>query len=216
MNYKDLLDASKAHLGKYPGAVAMVHSGNAAVLHSGNAAVSHPGKAAALHPGKAAALHAGKTAAPRPANMFPSGARWMFDRLNELDGTDNRVFNTAINYNLYGGLKYGVCLAGTFLFIAAGLRYSYWCVPLAVVFFYLLEVHFLFLFPLLIDNTKHPLRTGIRSVYGLGLLSCLFTVIPIAIFMLLGLLRKQDALRNWLIGCLAILIWYNNAIRKRM
>jgi len=155
-------------------------------------------------------------AVPGPLHIFPSGARWMFDRLNELDGKKEQAFNTTVNYNFYGCLKYGVCLTGFGLSICCCLHYNYWCIPMSILLFYVLEVHFLFLFPLLIDNSQRPMLTGIQKTYQLGLFKCLFTVVPIAIFMLLGLLRKKDPFRNWHIGCLAILIWYKNEVRNRI
>jgi len=34
--------------------------------------------------------------------MFPAGARWMYDRLAEIDGSNTRPFDPATNYNFYG------------------------------------------------------------------------------------------------------------------
>jgi len=96
------------------------------------------------------------------------------------------------------------------------LNYAPLFIPLSIVVFYLFEIQFLFLFPLLIDNSKEPVRRGIREVFKIGIIRCLFTVIPIAFFMLLGLFHKRQRYRNWYIGCLAILIWYNDEVRTRI
>lgn len=185
MKFKHLIDAGKAHLEEYPG----------------YAPISVPGRMF-----------------PLSANlrmMFPLGARWMHDRLNELQGSI-RSFDPAINYNFYGYLKYGICISGAFLAAWWLSGYGWLFIPLAILLFYLLEIHFLFLFPLLIDHSSRPVLTGIRAIFKIGIVQCLFTVIPISIFMMTGLLWKKDRFRNWYIGCLAILIWYNNEVRNRI
>ena len=148
--------------------------------------------------------------------LFPMGARWMYDRLTELNGNNIHPFASKVNYTLYGYLKYGICLSGFLIVI-------WWCsshmpllLPLSILLFYVLEIHFLFLFPLLIDHSKRPILTGVRETFKLGILKCLSIVIPISMFMLIGLFRKKDWVRNWYIGCLAILIWYNNEVRNRI
>jgi hypothetical protein len=150
------------------------------------------------------------------ATMFPSGARWMYDRLNELDDHNVRPFNTGTNYNLYGFLKYGICLAGSVLSCWWFLKHAPLLTPLSALCFYLLEVQFLFLFPLLLDNSRKPVLSGLNKVFEIGIGKCLLTVMPIAFFMVLGLFRKGNHLRNWHIGCLAILILYNNEVRARL
>lgn len=155
--------------------------------------------------------------------MFPAGARWMYDRLVELDEQnnrtdeqDNRPFDPAINYNLYGSLKYGVCVAGFLLSTGWFFKYAPLFIPLSVLVFYLCEIQFLFLFPLLIDDSRQPILSGIREVFKIGIFKCLCTVIPIAFFMMVGLFHKRGRYRNWYIGCLAILIWYNDEVRTRI
>ena len=41
--------------------------------------------------------------------VFTNGAKWMMQRMNELDGK-HRVFDSSIAYERYGFLKYGFCL----------------------------------------------------------------------------------------------------------
>jgi hypothetical protein len=148
--------------------------------------------------------------------MFPTGARWMYDRLAELDKSNIRPWDPAINYNLYGFLKYGICVAG-FLLSCVGLAvYAPLLVPVSILVFYLFEIQFLFLFPLLIDHSEKPVIMGIRAVFTIGIIHCLFTVIPIGCYMLAGLLHKRQRYRNWYIGCMAILIWYNDEVRNRL
>jgi hypothetical protein len=151
-----------------------------------------------------------------PMTMFPGGARWMYDRLNELDGSNPRPFDPEINYTLYGYLKYGICLTGSSLACWWAFQYSPLLVPFSILIFYLLEIHFLFLFPLLIDGVRQPVLNGIREVCRIGVIRCLLTVIPISIFMMTGLFRRKNNFHNWYIGCLSILIWYKNEVRNRI
>lgn len=139
--------------------------------------------------------------------VFTNGAEWMLERMNELDGKE-RIFDTSISYEKYGYSKYGICLVvflltGIFLFFKA-----IFLLPLAIIVFYFLEIHSLFLFPLLIDKVENPIRTSIRMTYEIGIFSVLATVIPIGFFMLIGLLNLRNPLKNWYLGCLSILIWY--------
>ena len=152
----------------------------------------------------------------RLTTMFPAGARWMYDRLIELDGRNTCPFDPATNYNFYGWLKYGVCVVGFLLSCRGFAVYAPLLVPVSILVFYLLEIQFLFLFPLLIDNSKEPVRRGIREVFKIGIIGCLFIVIPISLFMLLGLCNKRQRYLNWHIGCMAILIWYNDEVRNRL
>lgn len=145
--------------------------------------------------------------------VFEIGSRWMFARLNT--GT-TQSFNSSVNYLGYGLLKYSISFL-VFLFSAwLFLKVNLLLVPLSIVFFYLAEVHFLFLFPMVIDNVKKPVWTSVKQTYKIGVLNALITVIPIGCFMLWGLLHYKNPFRNWYIGCLAIIIWYQNEIRNRL
>jgi hypothetical protein len=142
--------------------------------------------------------------------VFESGAHWMAEKMNVQHS------GNVTSFSAYGALKYGV--SGVF-FVASALllgSINLWLLPLSVVIFYLAEVHFLFLFPLLIDKVKRPVWTSVKQTYRTGLLASLLNVIPIGLFMLLGLLRRKDPLRNWYIGCLAIVIWYKDEVRGRL
>lgn len=149
-------------------------------------------------------------------NIFELGAKWMFDKLNENKTTKEIQFNQSINFFAYGFLKYSISFF-VFLFSALlFLKINLLLLPLSIITFYLAEAHFLFLFPILIDNVKNPIWTSIKQTYKIGLLKTLITVIPIGIYMVFGLLNFKDPFRNWYIGCLSILIWYQNEIRNRI
>jgi hypothetical protein len=149
-------------------------------------------------------------------HIFASGARWMFENLPENEPETAAGFDAATNYGFYGCLKYGISLlAFAGAFFALG-KVSVLLTPLAVLFFYFFEVHFLFLFPLLLDKAKNPLLTSIKETYRIGLPRALAWVFTIAVFMLSGLLNRQNPFRRWHIGCLSILLWYQHEVRSRV
>lgn len=148
-------------------------------------------------------------------NVFDSGAHWMFEKLNE-NGNSKLRFNSRTNYSAYGILKYSVSLLAFVVSAYLLMKISWLLIPLSVVIFYIAEVHFLFLFPVLLDNAERPLLTSMRETYRTGIFTAVFTVIPIGFFMLLGLLNFRDPLRNWYVGCLAVIIWYRDEVRNRI
>jgi hypothetical protein len=152
---------------------------------------------------------------PRLTSLFSLGALWMHSRLQELQPAVP-PYNPGIRYTGYGLLKYGICLTLSGLSIAGLSAYGLFVIPVSIAIFYLSEVHFLFLFPILIDRVPRPLLASIRATYKIGIGRCLITVIPIAIYMMIGLFRKTNRLSNWYIGCLAIIIWYDHEIRNRI
>lgn len=146
--------------------------------------------------------------------VFNLGAKWMFEQLNKND--EVKSFNDLPNYFIYGILKYGICLLAFCISFYLFLKIHLLFTPLAIIVFYLFEVHFLFLFPLLIDDVKNPIITSIQQTYIIGLFTTLVTVIPIGFYMMMGLLNLKNPFRNWHIGCLTIIIWYKNEVRNRI
>lgn len=147
-------------------------------------------------------------------NIFEIGAKWMFDKLNE-----NKIemqFNPLIKFTAYGLFKYGISFFTFLLSAFFLLKFSFLLLPLSILFFYLVEVHFLFLFPILIDNVKNPIWTSIKQTYKIGIMTTLGNVIPIGFYMLFGLLNFKNPFRNWYIGCYAIIIWYQDEVRNRI
>lgn len=151
---------------------------------------------------------------PFSIHVFDSGAKWMYAKMRQ--GIGKKEFNNQVNYNYYGFLKYGICLLGFGISIFLLWEINWMLVPFSIFVFYVLEVHFLFLFPLLIDAAKKPLSASIRLTYKIGLLKCVFTVMAIGFFMVLGFLNIKHPLRNWYIGCLSIVIWYQYEIGNRV
>ena len=158
-------------------------------------------------------------------NIFGVGAKWMFEKLNEkrheklYENTTEtppllNLFDPNINYFAYGCLKYGLSFAAFFVAILVFYTINFCLLPLAIPAFYIVEVHFLFLFPLLIDKVENPIFTSIKTTYKIGLYRTLTTVMPIGFYMVFGLLNHKNPYKNWYIGCLSIIIWYKNEIRN--
>ncbi len=148
--------------------------------------------------------------------LFELGAKWMFDKLNENKINKDVQFNCSINFSAYGLFKYGISFVAFFFSAFLFLRFNFLLLPLSIVIFYFAEVHFLFLFPILIDNIKNPIWTSIKQTYKTGIIKAMLTVIPIGLFMMFGIIKFKNPWRNWYIGCLAILIWYKNEVRTRI
>jgi hypothetical protein len=151
-----------------------------------------------------------------PSSVFKTGAQWMHERMIELNIIENIPIVEKNNYTLYGIIKYGfcitvLCLSFYLLFLIHPVLSS-----LSILVFYLAEIHFLFLFPLLISGNKKPLMNSIIITYRMGILSTLLNVIPIGIYMMIGLLNTKNPLKNWYVGCLCILIWYKDETRNRI
>ena len=147
-------------------------------------------------------------------NVFESGAEWMAEQLRE--GSSASDFVASRKYTMYGLLKYGLSLSAMIISFWVFVNINVWLLPLSIIVFYFVEVHFLFLFPLLVDNVGSPVWTSIQQTYKSGLFVSLLTVIPIGFYMMAGLLNVRDPFRNWHVGCLAVLLWYKNEVRSRI
>ena len=139
-----------------------------------------------------------------PGNVFRLGARWMHRML----GKEEDAFNDKVRYGMYGLLKYGIA---TFLMLSSAyllFQVHPGLLPFCLFFFFLGEVHFLFMFPLLIEGKDHPLRRSVRLTYRMGLFSSMWTLFLIAAYMMVGLLDFKKPLWKWYVGCMAIIEWY--------
>ncbi len=149
-------------------------------------------------------------------NVFSSGAVWMQAQLFQLDGKPAQPLHNANRFTKHGILKYGISLLAFFISAFLFGKYYVCLLPLSVLIFYLVEVQFLFLFPLLIDEVPDPILKSFHATYMIGVFRALVITMGIGIFMMVGLLRVRDPLYNWHIGCLAVLIWYRDEVRDRV
>ncbi len=138
----------------------------------------------------------------------------MYEKSNAKGSVD--AFDNSINFGFYGLLKYSVSLF-------FGLASAYWLSnihpvlsPFSVFVFYFFEVHFLFLFPLLIDHSANPILTSVKLTYKMGLFKTIFIVMQIGVYMIAGVFDVKKPFYKWHIGCLAIIIWYENETRSRI
>jgi len=154
---------------------------------------------------------------PFSPHIFATGARWMFAHLPAQ--SPRSEFDESTDFGHYGRLKYGssllAMLAAAVVGGLAGLPLLL-VLPLAGLAFYVVEIHFLFLFPLLLDRVAHPLRASIRATYRVGFWKALVWTLTLAAFMLAGLLNRRRPWRNWHIGCLALIYWYRHEVRARV
>ena len=157
----------------------------------------------------------GYSTATPPWQAFAGGGKWMQHQMNLLKPSDSVEIKPKV-FTLYGLFKYGTCLLAFAGSAFLCLKIHVLLLPLAVIFFYYAEVHFLFLFPLLIDGVKKPLLESIKFTYRTGIFRTMITTTVIASFMIAGLFNTRSPLRNWYTGCLAIIIWYNYETRNRV
>jgi hypothetical protein len=147
--------------------------------------------------------------------VFPNGAAFMWSVLNKIRNTDSN-FDVTKAYSFYGFLKYAISLFAFLIAVLWSLKTTIFLLPLSVFVFYTIEIHFLFLFPLLLDAVPNPICESIKMTYKIGFLKCLFTVLPIGVFMVIGLLNFKRPLYHWYIGCVSVLIWYQNELTNRV
>lgn len=144
---------------------------------------------------------------------FGNGAKWMAARMEELSPLKTYTTTNLMRFNYYGILKYGLSLVISSAFLTFTEWHCLLRIPIVILVFYSIEIHFAFLFPIAIHQQRPIFSNCIRSIYHIGILKVLFTVIYIAAYMIIGLFNIKQPLYNWYIGCLSILIWYNNDLR---
>ncbi len=133
---------------------------------------------------------------------FATGAAWMLRALEVVRGQSLPGLGRG-NYHLLGLLKYGLAGLAALLCVAKGYAL------LAPVAFYAVEAQFVFLFPLALDGARLPVlkSPGLTRKAG-GTLRVMGTVMPIAWRMLSGVFRRAGVVESWCVGCLAVVLWY--------
>ena len=146
-------------------------------------------------------------------NLFQRGGFWM---LNFMQQQADKEMNLADKFYFYGMLKYFACITISILAIVIFYPLSWVEIFLVIILFYAVEVHFLFLFPLIIEQAKNPMKSSVQMLYRIGLGKAVITVIPIAVYMIIGLLSRENPFRKWHIGCGAIVVWYEQETKYRL
>ena len=142
-----------------------------------------------------------------PYRNFSAGGAWMAEQLYQRAGQSLPSENLP-DYHTAGIIKYGLASLAGIMTIPVIALVGPLAIPLSILVFYCVEVHLLFLFPLLAEGDETPYHTSVRLCRRIGVLHCVLTIIPVAIWMLTGLLNIKKPYRSWHIGCLAVIIWY--------
>lgn len=143
---------------------------------------------------------------------FRGGAAWMAGALALVRGQAVRA--ELPGAWTWGGVKYAAALGaalGTWaLAVRVGLPHAVGLV-LAVPAFYAVEVQGLFLFPAALDGAARPWRSARALLRKAGgTLSAMGTVGLLALVMLFGGLAGHGVVRCWCLGCLAVVLWYED------
>lgn len=140
---------------------------------------------------------------------FSTGAHWMFQRMQELNLVKaNQAPN--LPWNSIGYFKYAlVSLAAFGLSGACGLIQ-----PLLIlsfpIWFYLLELPLVFLFPILIQQNSFSIKYNVQLIQKTGFTTSFLILIQLAA----GMLIPSKNFYNWHKGCLAVLIWYEEVTAR--
>lgn len=142
------------------------------------------------------------------SGVFDQGAAWMWTRLQAMRGKSADMAN--VDFQRLGTAKYALCLCAMAACLCA---YATWRQPLILIaaplMFYLAESQMVFLFPVALDRSSRPFHdSACLTREAGGILHVTFVVIPIALSMLLGGFVGRGFARSWCVGCLAILVWY--------
>ncbi len=155
----------------------------------------------------------GLQAAARAATCggFAAGAAWMRVALGVVRG------NTPMGCARFGWLgfwKYTLCGLLALLALCVCWRLPMLAVPVAILVFHAVEVRLVFVFPLALDGEAAPFRVSHRLVARtLPPGSAMARIALIAAGMLFGGLFGRGFVRSWCIGCLAVVLWYEEARR---
>lgn len=141
---------------------------------------------------------------------FISGAEWMRLVLAHIRGTKIPAVNT--DFQWLGIVKYGLCSLAALTYLLIVLSLHWYLLTVGVVFvFYLVESQMVFLFPLALDGCPDPFRESQRyAALAGGTLRVVMTVFPLAVVMLFGGFAGQGFVRSWALGCLAVVLWYED------
>lgn len=143
---------------------------------------------------------------------FRGGALWMAAAMAELRGTAPAGEG---RWEVLGWSKYSAATTvGGLVGAAAGVVHPALVIPAGVVAFYVVESRFVFAFQLSIDGSTSPLRDsfGLTRFWSGDVL----TVMAIAAVMLFGGVRGGGFVRSWCVGCLAVVLWYEDVRCKEV
>lgn len=142
---------------------------------------------------------------------FAGGAEWMRLALEVIRG--RRPDGVAAFHRL-GFAKYAIAVVAAATVVALPALWWPWAWLLAIPAFYAFECRMVFAFPCALDGSVRPLRDSHAMVMAAtSALSATLTVMRIAVEMLVGGVIGRGVVRSWCVGCLAVVLWYEEARR---
>jgi uncharacterized protein (TIGR03382 family) len=145
---------------------------------------------------------------------FGDGGRWMASALSAV--RKRRVVPRESRFLALGARKYGLCLlAGGLAAAACSTAGTAGAVAFGLLAFYAVEARRVFDFPAAIDYGPRA-RAASRALHRRagGTLTILTLVLPIAAFMLLGWLLRGRPRWSPIVGCMAVILWYESLRRR--
>jgi hypothetical protein len=141
-------------------------------------------------------------------NGFISGAEWMRLALGQLRGQSLPCGSAP--FQTLGTAKYALATAGALFYVLVVAQTGLWpLLPGAALVFYAIEAQMVFLFPLALDGCPTPFRESLLwTRHAGGTLPVMITVMQLAAVMLFGGLFGRGFIRCWCLGCLSVLLWY--------
>ena len=142
---------------------------------------------------------------------FEGGAGWMRSALGIVRGREPAG---RAPFGWLGIVKYACAGLAALLVFAVLWRVPALALPAAIVTFYAIEARLQFVFPCALDGASAPFAASRRLVSRTsrpGVATA--RLMRIASRMLLGGLAGLGFVRSWCIGCLAVLLWYEDARR---
>jgi hypothetical protein len=146
---------------------------------------------------------------------FYSGAVWMELVLSELRGQPPRSVPQCLQG--FGVFKYTLTSIAALIVLAIAIvTQIYPFIVLCIPAFYAVEVQMVFLFPITLDRFPHPFRTSRQwTQYAGGTIAAMRIVLVLAAVMLFGGLFGKGLIRCWCLGCLAVVLWYEQLRQTR-
>lgn len=154
-------------------------------------------------------------AAPRRAG-FASGAAWMQQAMQLVRGgamveaPGERLDRVRLAW--LGVRKYALACVPAGMLAVLALGGQPWIWPLVILAFYLVEVRMVFAFPLALDGSGSPLAGSSELLLGsTSWWRATGNVMLLAAEMLFGGFCGRGFVRSWCAGCLAVVLWYEEA-----
>jgi len=144
---------------------------------------------------------------------FNSGARWMALVMEHVRG--EMVRPQPAPYNALGIFKYGLASLMAVIYLIFVVSKGWWlALPGVIPIFYAVEAQMVFLFPLMIDGYSDFMRQSLAWTRRAGgTFNVMFIVVQLAVVMLFGGFVGQGFVRSWSLGCLSVVLWYEELRR---